>query len=302
MKGLFNISCGISSAEILSPEPESPFYRGVRFDRAGLFRRIVHDGHEYSGRWLEGAEEPCRHDNVTGPVEEFSVIGYDEASVGEGFLKTGVGWLQRPDSAPYDFTRTYTLLDPGKWHVQADSRAVTFRHEFHRETWAYHYSKRVSWQAEGVLLLEHELVNTGIGTLSGSVYNHHFFTFDDAGTGVGTEVDFPFEPDGVFRAWPGDSAAGRLTGNGIRISENLVPGQKICIEHLGSKDHGPLPYRFKVKNAKARLGVEVCSDAEACRIQFWGNHKVACVEPFTLFHVLPGQTYKWSVRYLLTQG
>ena len=83
------------------PDEKTGFYRGARFDRAGVFSRIEYGGVVFSGQWYDG-HDPYRHDCLTGPVEEFSQNGYDDAAPGGLFVKPGVGILRREDEKPYD--------------------------------------------------------------------------------------------------------------------------------------------------------------------------------------------------------
>ncbi len=295
MKQTHVITCGSASAELVLPG--SGLYRGVRFDHAGIFRNIRFRDHTYSDRWLDGPEDPLRHDNVTGPAEEFSAIGYEEAPVGGPFLKIGVGILQKTEEKPYAFTASYPLVDGGERSCEADGSSVVFRHTIQAGKWAYDYVKRVSWEKEGVLVLEHRLTNTGDAVLDGTVYNHDFFTFDDARPGKGFRVDLPYHPSGEWRQWPDDLLVGELTPDGIRLNDDVTPGKKICITHLGSTDGKPLPYRFSLVQEEKKMGVDVASEAPVCRIQFWGNHRVACMEPFMPLRLNSGETRSWTVRF-----
>ena len=286
---------GHSIAELALPDPEEGLYRGTRFDHAGIFRSIQCGDHVFSGRWAEGPVDPYRHDDVTGPVEEFSVIGYDTVQVGEGFLKIGVGWLRKTNDEPYNFRPAYPIIDAGVRSVRAEADRVLFRQRLHAGEWGYDYEKEVRWEKEDRLVLEHCLANTGSSPLTGTVYNHNFFTFDAAGTGTGTAVDLPFMPAGEWRTWPGDAPVGRLTSEGIRLDGDLTADEKICMERLATADGTPIPYRFSVRNTRVGLGVDVSSEASVSRIQFWGNHRVACMEPFTPFDILSGSIFRWTI-------
>ena len=291
------ISKGGSLAELVLPDLRDGLYRGVRFDHSGVFREIRCGGRVYSDRWLEGEEDPYRHDNVTGPAEEFSEIGSDEAAPGSPFLKIGVGTLLKADDAPYVFTSSYQVHNPGERSVRIREDGVLFRHCLRDGKWGYDYEKEVFWEEDGCLLLKHRLCNTGTVSLSGTVYNHNFFPFAGAGTGTGTAVDLPFVPTGEWRRWPGDSPAARLSPEGVRLDGDLVPGEKVCIESIVPADGSALPYRFTVRSGKAELGVAVSSEAPLCRLKVWGNHRVLCVEPFTPFNPAPGEAFEWTLKY-----
>ncbi len=295
MEQTITIRCGFSSAVLALPE--SDLYTGVRFDHAGVFREIRRGEDVYSARWLEGPEDPGRHDNVTGPAEEFSAIGYERALPGEVFLKIGVGLLRKEDGAPYDFTRSYPLVHGGNWSVETGQERVLFRHLMDSSPWNYDYRKEICWEEDGGLSIDHLLSNTGPAFLEGSVYNHNFFTFNGSRIGSGTFAGFPFVPKGNWRNWKGDAPVGRLTPGGIRLDRDLSEGEKVCIEHLSAADGEKTPYNFSIGNMEAGLQVDVRSEAPLSRIQFWANHRVACLEPFTPFSIAPGASFRWTLHY-----
>ena len=99
---------GISNSclEIELCEPDS-FYRGTRFDRSGVFRRITYRGREFSDLWFDGID-PLRHDNLTGCSEEFAPVWIDSSRC----LKPGVGVLYVPEGeSAYDRFKLYDIVN-----------------------------------------------------------------------------------------------------------------------------------------------------------------------------------------------
>src|SRR5438445_13528420 len=75
---------------IYLPDPVKGFYRGSRFDWSGVLGHVEFAGHELFTRWLGGVHKPTNFEAILGPVEEFGTaqaLGYEEAKVGETFLK-----------------------------------------------------------------------------------------------------------------------------------------------------------------------------------------------------------------------
>ncbi len=102
------------------PGAEKGFYRGTRFDWSGVIGPVEFAGRKLFGPW-KATHDPTNYDDILGPVEEFSIerpLGYDEAKVGEAFLKIGVGELVKPKEARYDFFRKYKIVKPGRWEVK----------------------------------------------------------------------------------------------------------------------------------------------------------------------------------------
>ena len=120
-----DISNGIVSAKVYLPG-DGGFYRGTRFDRAGVVAHATYKGNDYGQYWFS-SYSPLVHDfawrdhqvtvstasGAAGPAEEFTQIGFDEAGQGGKFLKVGVGILKR-DTATYDFVHTYPVVNEGK--------------------------------------------------------------------------------------------------------------------------------------------------------------------------------------------
>src|SRR5215213_1041885 len=121
------ISNGALRVKLHSPDPVKGYYQGTRFDWAGVIASLERKGHNYFGVWFP-KYDPKLHDAITGPVDSFNAIGYEEAPVGGKFLRIGVGWLKRPDAPRVDNFRTYEILDGGKWTTKKGKDWVEFTH------------------------------------------------------------------------------------------------------------------------------------------------------------------------------
>ena len=84
------ISNGRIHAKIYLPDAESGYYRATRFDWSGVISSLEWGGHTYFGQWFQ-RHDPKNHDAITGPVEEFTSLGYQDARPGESFIRIGVG-------------------------------------------------------------------------------------------------------------------------------------------------------------------------------------------------------------------
>ena len=84
--------------KVYLPDAQKGFYRGTRFDWAGVCGEIEFAGHKIFGPWKD-THDPTNHDDIIGPCEEFGIdkpLGYDDAKVGETFLKIGsASWRSR---------------------------------------------------------------------------------------------------------------------------------------------------------------------------------------------------------------
>src|SRR5215831_4722302 len=100
------ISNSLVRLRLYLPDAKSGFYRGTRFDWAGVIGSAEYAGHDYFPQWFQRVDAkvhdfiydgpdivagPCTA--VTGPTEEFvsdgSALGFDEAKAGGTFIKIG---------------------------------------------------------------------------------------------------------------------------------------------------------------------------------------------------------------------
>lgn len=273
------------------PDVATPYYRGTRFDRSGIILSLESRGRKYVSQWFR-EYDPFNHDAVGGPAEEFSPIGYDNADPGGGFLKPGVGLLER-DVDEYDHFRLYKVLDEGERDFKAAPGQAEFRHRMAAGGYSYDYMKRIIIPREGTLVLEHILKNTGKGIMDMYVYNHNFFVLDGAPTGKATVITLPFKPQGHWRD-EYDSVA--LTDNGIRFARDLRPGETIFMGDLNGSEQRK-NYSFRLANTTNGLTVDARSDAAMEYAVFWCNHEVACLEPYTHLLIEPGRQAEWKIEY-----
>jgi hypothetical protein len=63
-------------AQLYLPDAQSGYYQGTRFDWSGVISSLEANGHSYFGQWFP-RYDPKLHDAITGPVEEFTGVGYD---------------------------------------------------------------------------------------------------------------------------------------------------------------------------------------------------------------------------------
>jgi hypothetical protein len=293
------IGNGLVSAVVLLPDAKNGYYRGSRFDWSGVVGCLTYKGHNYFGVWFP-RYNPTLHDSITGPVEEFrapdgdSAPGYDNAKPGEIFVKPGVGTLRRIDERPFSFAVPYPLVDGGKWTIRASKRQVAFRQDLHTQIGvSYVYKKMLRLESkQPVLLIEHELKNTGAETIDTLVYNHDFFMLDGAPAGPGMVVRFHFTPKTENPLGNG----AYIEGNQIVYTHELETGASADGAISGYSDQ-PSDFDFVVENTKTGVGVEETGSLPLARIFFWSIRTTICPEAYVHIKVAPGQTARWTIRY-----
>ena len=274
------------------PSFQDGYYRGVRFDHSGIFRRIEKDGFVFADEWFD-VHDPYKHDAVCGASEEFSQCGYEYAQVGEVFLKPGVGLLVKDSDTAYDHFKLYEVADCGRWTVTSEEDSATFIHVLDAEGWGYVYEKEVRLISGECMQIAHRLCNTGPKLIKGETYNHNFFTFGDARPGPEMQIDFPFRPCGKWRS-DYDSVA--LVESGIRYFRHIRAGESVFMGNLdsseGEKNVGQV---YSMHAASHQVIFE--TDLPFSHIEFWSNHRVGCIEPFIPYELGQGDELQWTYRY-----
>src|SRR5262245_42057211 len=161
--------------KVYLPDAEKGYYRGTRFDWAGVCGEVEFAGHKIFLPWKD-KHDPTNHDDILGPAEEFGMeapLGYDEAKPGETFLKIGVGELEKPKEEKYSFAKKYKIVKPAVW--KETQRYLENPPEFFENLvwesqaslptgYGYTYRKGIQLTTrkdEAWIAITHELKNTG---------------------------------------------------------------------------------------------------------------------------------------------
>ncbi len=280
-----------------APDSGKGYYRGTRFDWAGVFESIEYRGCNYAEQWFENYS-PVAHDAVCGPAEEFSPIGLDEVQAGGPFLKIGVGMLEKMDGE-YDRFRLHKVLNPGRRTMCVTDDTIVQGHILESEQgYAYEYFKETVLTGPDSFRISHKLKNTGRKELKGDVYNHNFFTLGLLETGESRHLDFPFKPEGDWRA---EYSEVGFTGSGIRFTRTLQKGESVFTGNLHETGKGQegSPNAFVLSDEQTGRGVRCRCVLPMTKAVFWSNHRVACIEPYVDFCIGPGCSFEFDIEYEL---
>lgn len=286
------ITNGLVKARLYLPDQQNGYYRASRFDWAGVIFELTYNGHHYFGPWRD--HDPMVHDAITGPVEYFEPLGYDEAKPGETFVKIGVGRVRKPDNKPYAFSRQYEIVDHGAWEVKAQEDQVEFIHRLTDEEYAYVYKKIVRLEkGKPRLLLIHELTNAGDKALATETYNHNFFVMDNRKVGPEYLVEFPYPLTGK----PGAGDFASIEGNRFVFHKPITDGGSSFFGGVTGFRPTSTDYHFDIKNNVTGAGVKVTADQPISKLNFWANPNTICPEPYIAIDVQPDETFRWTINY-----
>lgn len=292
---ILHLTNGTTTAVVCPPDPVSGYYRATRFDWSGVLSDLRGRGHRYVTPW-KNRHDPLCHDDLSGPVDEFTEIGYERARPGEEFLKIGVGMLRRYSGEPYDRFRLYEIVNHGLWETTATRDRVEFRHRLLSDEYGYDYRKELRLPHTDRLRIDYTLKNLGPAVLAGQVCNHNFFTLDRMVTGPDTAIRFPFHPVGTWREAYDCVTLGR---DGIRFNRELRPGETVFMGDLHAQDSASGTYGFCILNLLTGAGIRVSGNAPLSHMVLWARRGIACIEPYTTFRAFPGETLVWRLEYEL---
>jgi hypothetical protein len=303
------ISNDLMQVTLYLPDAANGFYRGTRFDWSGVVADLRYAGHSYYGPWFTKTDPdvsdfvyrgddivagPCSA--ITGPVEEFGVLGYEEAKAGGTFLKIGVGILRKPDNAPYTQYRLYEIVNGGKWSVTKSQDGVEFTQELHDSStgYGYVYWKKVSLGAgKPEMSIAHSLKNTGTRPIHTSVYDHNFLVLDKQTTGPGFSITFPY----AITANPApNKELAEVEKNQILYRRTLVGKDTVyfAIEGFGKS---PDDYKIHLENADVKAGMMISGNRPLAKMSLWSIRSVIAIEPFVDVSLEPGGQSTWKYDY-----
>jgi hypothetical protein len=303
------------TAKIYLPDASNGFYRSTRFDWSGVIQSLTYKGHDYYGSWFSRVDSaPAFYDfnydetgvvsapftAMVGPGEEFNTdrkaLGFDEAHPGGTFVKIGVGVLRKPDDSKYDHSKAYEIVDAGKWSVKHTRDSVTFIQELHDRAsgYGYLYTKIIRLaQGKPQMTIEHTIKNLGSKPITGTVYDHNFWTLDKIPPGPGLVIRFPFQ---LKSSRPIDPNFAQISSNKFIYEKELSGKDRVTASLQG---FGPSAddYDFRVENTKAGAGVRIRGDRPITNIALWSIRTVMAVEPYIAMQIPPQADFTWTYTY-----
>jgi hypothetical protein len=269
------------------PDAEKGFYRGNRFDWAGVVGNIEFRGHRLFGPWKD-THDPTHHDDIIGPVEDFGPIGYAEAKEGEPFFKIGIGEAIKGEGVKFG--------DLGTRDVTIKPNEVVFKHSIRSGTgYGYQYTKGLEVEpGHGGFRLHHVLTNTGAKVIDTDCYNHNFYNVDADGVGPNYVVTCagPLKPKGTRGRF--DEVMKIRDGRILEFTKPLNAGDDV----YGTLDGlGGLTGNFIVRHGPSGVITEITGDAPLEKVNFWATRETVCPEPFVRIRLKPGESKTWSIRY-----
>lgn len=258
----FNVTVFLPPA---SPD-EISYYNATRFDWSSQIGNVCIGDHVlFADRFWRGfAHDPANPEAAVGLASEFGcgefgalcpagtlnyeagslngLLGYQEAAVGEAFVKIGVGKLMKPEQDVYSPFFRYAFAEYPQWDVQVlGSRSIQMTQEISlNQRWGYRLQTIVK-VLDSELRLETTLTNIGSEHFSTPHYSHNFLSADRSPIGppwvlsMVPEVQSKIEPGvGSWSEPIGDYFAS--SGEAMTATDIVPEGIKIKAEFVGEQN------------------------------------------------------------------
>lgn len=282
------------SMRIYLPDPEKGLYRATRFDWSGVIGSTRYKGHEYFGYWKD-THDPMVHEDLTGPVEGFIEpgLGYQEARPGDGFVRIGVGIIEKADEPEYEAFKTYRILDHGQWKVDQGQDWITFVHEINSDFgYGYVYEKTIRLKPDG-FVLGHKLSNTGDKDIETDQFNHNFFMINGETSGPAFTIGFPYQISTK------DDLKDLMKIESDKLYFNKEFDNTSLFMTLTGYSDMASDHQVTVVNNKTGAGVRFAVDQPLYRMCFWACETTLSPENFIWISVEPGEEMEWTADYTL---
>jgi hypothetical protein len=289
------ISNGQVTMKVYLPDPEKGMYRATRFDWSGVIGSVKYRDHEYFGYWKD-THDPEYHEDLTGPVEGFIKpgLGYEEALPGEGFIRIGVGILDKEEEEEYVWDKTYTILDHGSWMVKHGDDWIEFTHRVDSDFgYAYEYTKTIRLKEAG-FTIDHLLRNTGDKLIETDQFNHNFFMIDGEKSGKAFQLTFPYAPSTEYDL----KGYMEIRDKHLTFIKDIEKGDHVFAELVGYGEDVE-QHKVTVVNRKSGAGVSFSVDKPLHRMVFWACYTTLSPENFIWISVEPGEEENWTSEYKL---
>ena len=225
-----------------------------------------------------------------------SPLGYDDAAVGETFVKIGVGELRKPHRQEYSFAGDYKIVAPGQWEVTSGDSWVEFNQRLRcNGGWGYDYTKRIALIAgTSAFTIGHSLTNIGTRPINTDHYCHNFFMIDSTPIGSDYSLRLPHATDGSVKR--GELVRMRK-GGGIDFIKP-IEDKPFFWEMQGYRPTVASNWAV-IENHRTSAAVEIVGDSPLIKYNIYATSTAVCPEPYVAVAVEPAARQEWTTTYTL---
>ncbi|GKY98497.1 hypothetical protein MPSEU_000806800 [Mayamaea pseudoterrestris] len=335
----------------LKPD-EDTYYYSSRFDHGSMIGSIRYKGHVlFDARTWKQPHNVNWPESGIGLAAEFGVgddgafcyfqcgwkasegvtngvLGYQQAKLGESFLKIGVGELIKGtcpicDSAEdYRFNSPYLFASPPEWKITGMAETqLKLEHQAlmtdkDHVQYGYKLDKEITLRGN-TLEVTSTLTNLGQQPLSTAWYSHNFFTCDGTAVGPGYEASLylqgtqglPLYEEPATWSWSTPikqyaQIKERLGSIYLNLLRDVDPGIRIKSEFM---DDGQTKGGFLIRACDTQITSSLHMHNDDIREQMYAyglyvERGTFSPEPMILIHLEPGEAKSWTQRLLIEKN
>lgn len=265
-------------------------YKGTRFDRGGFITQVTLDKkHTFC---VPEARKTGEGTGGIGICNEFGILntpGYDEAILGEKFLKIGVGLLTKPNTEKYQFYRLYeTSTFNTEISIEKDSaRFATYPVECNG--YAVKYEKYI-YLKENRLIIKYTLGNVGSKPIITNEYSHNFIGIDNKLVGPEYVLRFPYN---IKVKVEENTELINITENSISWKYTPESAFYYLVEGFGDTSG----HYWELVNLSSGTAIREYANFPIAKIAIWGTTHVISPEMFVNINIAPGESQIWSREF-----
>jgi hypothetical protein len=284
-----NVTLSNSEFEVsvMLPDENTGFYRSCRFDWSGMISIIQYKGNSFIDKpFLE--HNPNETRCGIGTAEEFSAcrpnisdaLGYPESRIGEGFIKIGVGILEKHTDQPYQFDKNYKLLKVGGWDVTVSANMVRFKQLIVlNNKHGYEYTKEVIIdEIKPEFKIRHQLKNLGDEDIHINHYCHHFFLINGEFVSANYFASFPFDPL-ISRNSFSSPEFIELNGQFLYMKRSILDENQFVGGYILGHSNEVSDNQFNIVNTRKGVGIHVFGSEPAVGIFLAIGKRYFSIEP-----------------------
>jgi hypothetical protein len=278
-------------AEVALFAKHNGYYRGGRFERAGTVYSLRQKDTEFFTSFTP-ERNPLLNDNVGGTAGEFrDPLGYDQAAVGEEFIKIGVGRFIKSHARQYSVSDACWPVEIFDWQQRIGEHDITFTQRVSHNGWGYEYSKVISLSEQRqALIIRYRLKNTGTKAIRSNHYCHNFTSFNRLPI---THENYLVANTAFTTQFPTSPAKGvRFNGNRMTIAHSpsttfsrLIPEEPLTSITLCNN---LIPTALRIIAPKP---------LQSCSIYI--DSRVICPEFFVAINLDPSEECSWQREWQL---
>ncbi|MCQ4086334.1 hypothetical protein [Saccharibacillus sp. JS10] len=267
---------------------------GMRFDRTGWITQVVLNQPGISfcvpESLIEG--QGTGGEGLSGEFGIDKPVGYQEAAIGDTFVKLGIGALTKIQEEGYNFAGTYPLqayeVQTEVGHSEITFTVNTPEHNGYAATLVKHI------MVEGRSIhMTYRLENEGQKKISTNEYVHNFVAVNQHAVGADYVLKLPYAPK--LKMIGDGGVEKKLESSPDQLTWNEDAGGEYYALYEGFEG-GEAPY-WELLHTPSGAGMRESGDFDVSKFAVWGSGHVIAPEVFIDLELEAGESRTWTRTY-----